>query len=105
MKDVLTVETATADFIQMALNDLPMLYPNLVNVSESPASGNVSKIFSIQFNSLLGDVPEIQEVFGMVNFTVNETIKGEANGSKIQLSIGDTFTNLFDFTNVYDVIE
>ena len=72
-------------------------------MSESYASDNVSKIYTVEFSSVLGDVPDIKEVLGQINSTVNETVKGEATGSLIQLNIQGTVTNLFDVSNVTSV--
>jgi hypothetical protein len=90
--------------VQSALNDLPMLSPNLVTVSESFSMDGVSKIYAVQFCSDLGDVPDIQEVLGLVNYTITENVKGVASGKKIQLNIEGTSTNLFSYTNYTDVI-
>jgi len=94
---------APAQYVEDALNNLPILAPNLVSVNESLANDNVSLIYSIQFSSSLGDVPDIEERLGLVNFTQNETVKGQPSGSQIQLNIQGAVTNLFDITNNSDV--
>ena len=95
---------SASQLVEILLNNLPVLAPNLVTVTESFSSDNVSKIYTVQFNSAFGDVPDIEEVFGEVNSTVKETTKGVASGSKIQLNIEGAYTNLFDVTNNTDVI-
>ena len=82
-----------------------MLSPNHVTVTESLAMDGVSKIYSVQFCPSLGDVSEIQEVLGLVNYTITENTKGEASGSKVQLNIQGTNTNPFDHANYTDVID
>ena len=96
----------TADTIQMALNDIPLL-TNLVSVTLNYSNVNESittQIYTIVFCSDLGDVSNIVEVNGLVNSNVNEITSGIPSGKRIQLVINSVATNLFDYTNSTDVI-
>lgn len=94
---------ASASEVENALNDLPTLGPNMVTVSESLASDGVSTLYSVSFSSDLGNVDSIEEVFGLVNFTINETISGSASENKFQLNIGNLKTKLFSINNATSV--
>jgi hypothetical protein len=85
--------------MQSALNDLPNLSPNLVTVTQSLASDGFSNIYTVTFSSDLGDVSDIVEVLGLVNFTLNETVTGSPSGNRIQLQIQNSNTNLFTVSN------
>ena len=94
---------ASASEIEKALNDLPTLGPNQVTVTDSLADDGVSQIYSVSFSSDLGNVDYIEEVFGLVNFTINETISGSPSENKFQLNIGNFKTNLFSANNATSV--
>ncbi len=90
----------------MALNDIPLLSPNLVSVTLNYSNVNESittQSYTIVFCSDLGDVSKIEEVNGLVNSNVNEITSGIPSGKKVQLLIDSVATNLFDYTNTSDV--
>lgn len=90
---------ASATQVQNALNDIPNLSPNLINVTESLKEDQVSKVYTVQFSIDLGDVPNIEEISGNVAATIEEKTKGISNGTKIQLTIQNATTNLFDMND------
>lgn len=90
----LAIGSAAKD-VQTALNDLPNLSPNLVNVSQSIANDGVSVIYNVTFSADLGDVDLIREVSGNVNATIAEVIAGSATGARIQLKIENGTTDFF----------
>lgn len=73
--------------------------PNLVNVTESLYSDEISKTYAIYFSSDLGDVPIIKELTGNVMTLIEEQTKGVASGGKIQLVIQNVSTNLFSLAD------
>jgi hypothetical protein len=90
----------------MALNDIPLLSPNLVRVILNYSNVNESittQSYTVVFCSDLGDVPNIEEVNGLVNSNVNEITSGIPSGKRVQLLIDSVATNLFDYTNTSDV--
>ena len=87
---------STASDVQRALNDLPILYPNLVNVTEKLAADGVSKNYLVSFSVDLGDVPNLEEVGGLVTATITQLNDTTLNGKKSYLLINDVPTNLFD---------
>ena len=89
--------------METALNDLPNLSPNLVTVTQNLDSDGYSIIYTVTFSSDLGDVPNILEVLGLVNFTLNETVTGSPSGNRIQLQIQNSKTNLFTVSNKQSV--
>ena len=87
---------APASDVQRALNDLPLLYPNLTNVTEELDADGVSKNYIVSFSVDLGDVPDLEEVGGLVNATITQLNDTKLNGKKSYLLINDVPTNLFD---------
>ena len=90
----------------MALNDIPLLSPNLVSVTLNYSNVNESittQSYTVVFCSDLGDVSNIEEVNGLVNSNVNEITSGIPSGKRVQLLIDSVATNLFDYTNTSDV--
>ena len=102
IKALLSVGISAAD-MQTALTDLPNLSPNLVTVSQSLDIDGYSIIYTVTFSSDLGDVPNILEVLGLVNFTLNEAVTGSPSGNRIQLQIQNSKTNLFTVSNKQSV--
>jgi hypothetical protein len=102
LKALLSVGVSAAD-MQTALNDLPNLSPNLVTVTQSLDSDGYSIIYTVTFSSDLGDVPNILEVLGLVNFTLTEAVTGSPSGNRIQLQIQNSKTNLFTVSNKQSV--
>jgi len=86
---------SSALIVQYALNDLPNLSPNLVTVTHSLFSDGVSLIYSVQFNSYLGQVQLIEEISGNVNATITRKQSGQSNGKQLQLVIQNQVTSLF----------
>ena len=82
--------------MQKALNDLPLLYPNLTKVTEELDADGVSKNYIVSFSVDLGDVPELEEVAGLVNATITQLNDTTMNGNKSYLLINDIPTNFFD---------
>ncbi len=60
-------------------------------------------IYTVTFSSDLGDVPNILEVLGLVNYTFTETVTGSPSGNRIQLQIQNSKTNLFTVSNKQSV--
>lgn len=90
---------ASAADLQMALNDLPTLSPNLVAVSERLHTDRVSKIYTVTFSAYLGNVELIQETLGLVTLTASEIQAGSPSGAKFQINILNQTSNLFDLAN------
>ena len=90
---------ASASDVENALNDLPTLSPSLVRVTESLSDDNINKIYTVTFSSDLGDVDFLSEVFGVVNFTINEVQAGIASENQFQLNINNYRTSLINMTD------
>ncbi len=65
---------------------------------------NCLKIFRYQSNCYLrfcltGDVPNIVEITGNVNYTTNEVVKGIPSQNKFQFNVENSWSNLFDIKN------
>lgn len=85
---------ATALDIQNALNDLPILSPNLATVTQITTSGNIR--YSVKFSADLGDVPLMVETSGNVNILTTKITAGVPTGNKIQVLIQNQTSNLFN---------
>ncbi len=75
---------------------MPLLYPNLTSVTEELDADGVSKNYIVSFSVDLGDVPDLEEVAGLVNATITQLNDTTMNGKKSYLLINDIPTNLFD---------
>jgi hypothetical protein len=94
----LAFEAIAAD-VQKALNDLPSLSNQLVKVTQNTSDNVDSKLFTIEFPSIFGDVSAISEVSGNVLFTSSELVKGAPSGSGFQLLIENQPTNLLNLND------
>ena len=91
---------ALAVQLQVALNDLPILSPNLVTSVESTlADDGVSLIYFVQFSADMGEVPELQEISGNVNCTITIYAQASLSGTKTSLVINNVPTALFSFND------
>ena len=88
--------------MQSALNDMPTLNLNPVSVTQSIASDGT--LYTVVFSADLGNVSAIEEVLGLVNFTLIEMVDGSPSGKRIQLEIENSNTPLFDPSNNKNVI-
>ena len=91
---------ATGVQVQAALNDLPILSPNLVVAVETQLNEDgVSLVYFVKFAADLGEVPELQEISGNVNSTITIYAQASLTGTKTSLVINSVPTALFSFND------
>lgn len=86
---------ATFDAVQIALNDLPTIYPLQVKVTSIGVSYRV--VFPLE----MGDVPSLVIIStGLATpYNATEMVKGVASGSKLAFELDGITTKYFDFVN------
>jgi len=90
---------ASAQSVQDALNDMPLLQPNRVRVEETLAEDGVSKMYLIKFDVALGQVPDIDEVLGYVNATITQVNSTSFLSSMSQVAVDGVPSELFDLAS------
>ena len=90
---------ASAQSVQDALNDMPLLQPNRVSVEETLAEDGVSKMYLIKFDVALGQVPAIDEVLGYVNATITQVNSTSLMSSMSQVAVDGVPSELFDLAS------
>lgn len=98
-RSVLIEYGASAELVQAALNDMPILQPNHVQVTEELADDGVSKNYTVTFDANLGDVPNLAEALGYVNTTVVQLNSHSGLTTMSQVVIDDVPSDLFDVVN------
>ena len=85
-----------AKYVTEALNDMPMMYPNLANVTDASQPGSDFKTYRVEFSTDLGNVPHLQESMNFVQFNLTRISEATKPGKKSYLLINDQPSALFD---------